>query len=166
MLLSEFSMFTQFEAFKGHPWNKYANFEDFCRAIVAGEQPISANPYHFYLADNNDGLLVDAVGKFEALQDDFDHVCETIGLPKTKLSHISPTVHRRYTAYYTPETLEVIYRIRKKDFQLFGYPNTIDGMESLPFMRKIVLMIKYYKHYSHPLLKIRRTARKAVKWFY
>ena len=162
MLLSQYSMFTQFEAFQNHPWNKYATFEEFCKSIVVGEQKIFEKPYHRYLTDDNNVLLVDFVGKFESLQDDFDKICKTIGVQKTKLSHISPTVHNPYKEHYTPEALEMIYRIRKNDFQLFGYCKTNNDMEYLPLVRRIVIMVRYYRHYSHLLSKVRGAVRRVI----
>lgn len=161
-LLSEYSMFTQFEAFQNHPWNKYSTFEEFTMSIVTGKQAISENPYHSYLTDTNNVLMVDFVGRFETLQDDFDKICETIGLQKTKLSHISPTIHRLFREHYTPEALEMIYRIRKKDFQLFGYSKKINDMEYLPLIKRVVIMLRYYRHYGL-LLKVRRKFRQSIK---
>ena len=160
-LLSEYSMFTQFEAFKNHPWNKYATFEDFSKSIVTGKQAIPGNPYHYYLTDTNDVLLVDFVGRFETLQDDFDTICENLGLQKTKLSHISPTSHKPFREHYTKEAFEMIYKIRKKDFQLFGYPKKQDDIMYLPLIRKVLISLRYYRYYG--LLKVKRKVLQFIK---
>lgn len=149
-LLSEFSMFTQFEAFKNHPWNKYVTFGDFCRAIITGDQRISRNPYHGYLSDDKEDLSFDFVGKFESLQADYYKICDKIGLPKIKLPHISPTVHKPFSEYYTPEATEMIYNIRKKDFQSFGYSRKINNTEHLSLMKKIYIIIRFYQFYAAP----------------
>jgi hypothetical protein len=131
-------------------------------SIATGKQAISEKPYHYYLTDTNNVLMVDFVGRFETLQDDFDKICETIGLQKTKLSHISPTIHRPFREHYTPEALEMIYRIRKKDFQLFGYSKKTTDMEYLPLIKRVVIMLRYYRHYGL-LLKVRRKVRQSIK---
>jgi hypothetical protein len=42
-------------------------------------------PQYDFLYDTDDNMLVDFIGKFENFQQDFDHVCSKINLPKTTL---------------------------------------------------------------------------------
>lgn len=48
-----------------------------------------ARPQSDFLYDANGELLVDFVGRFEQLQDDFSRVCQKIGLPDTELPHVN-----------------------------------------------------------------------------
>ena len=67
-------------------------------------------------------LLVDFVGKFENLQQDFDYVCSQIGIPMRKLSHENRTKkYKHYAMYYNKETKEFISSIYAKDIERFNY---------------------------------------------
>ena len=44
-------------------------------------------PQYDMLHDNNGELLVDFVGRFESLQQDFDKVCEHLGIEESQLPH-------------------------------------------------------------------------------
>ena len=45
----------------------------------------SITPQSNYLVDLNGELIVDFIGHYETLQQDFDHCCKTIGIPKVEL---------------------------------------------------------------------------------
>jgi hypothetical protein len=65
--------------------------------------------------------MLDFIGKFERLQDDFDEVCDRVGIDKMKLPHLNKTKHDHYTSYYDGETKALVGKIYKKDIKFFGY---------------------------------------------
>lgn len=70
----------------------------------------------------NGKLLVDFIGRFERLDDDWKIVCEQLGID-VNLPHINknPTRTRHYTEYYTKKTRQIIAEKFSVDIEYFGY---------------------------------------------
>lgn len=66
-------------------------------------------------------VLMDFVGRFENLQEDFDTICDKIDLPKRELPHRNSTNHNHYSEYYNKETREIISQKFSEDIEYFGY---------------------------------------------
>jgi len=94
-------------------------------------------PQYDFLYDSAGNLLVDFVGKFETLQDDFDQVCAQLGINDTQLPHISSSKKKTflskinvfndrqkrklYSDYYDDVSRKIVENMYSKDIETFDY---------------------------------------------
>ena len=77
--------------------------------------------YDFIVNRRNKDIGVDFIGRFENLQEDFDKVCNHIGLPPQKLIPTNTSRHKHYTEYYDHDTKKIIGHYYRKDIEYFRY---------------------------------------------
>ena len=105
------------------------SFKNYLLNINPFSSNTANNPFphsHFrnqcdFILDQNSNLLLDFVGKLENAQQDFDTICDKIGISRTKLLHENKTNHKHYTKYYDDETREIVAKKYAKDIEYFGY---------------------------------------------
>jgi len=96
-------------------------FEDFLQWEM---QRDSANQFP-YVTDEQGNQIVDFVGHYETLAEDFAKVCAKLKIQAT-LPHANVSEHRDYRTYYTPETREFVAKKFQRDIEMFGYD--FDGL--------------------------------------
>lgn len=74
----------------------------------------------YYLTGKNNDSLMDFVGKYESIGQDFDHICRTIGI-SVPLAHTNASRRGGYRHYYTPSLAERVGDVLKDDVEAFGY---------------------------------------------
>lgn len=105
-------------------------------------------PQYDFLHDESGRLLVDFVGRYERLQEDFDRVCERLGIPASPLPRINRSMEARwpdsvrelrrrlrravwsrekrhtfphYTQYYDEESRALVDKMFERDIAAFNY---------------------------------------------
>ena len=110
--------------------NQYKTFKDFILYFLPESNSITffrwshVMPFtdtRMKLFNSNGNQLIDFIGKVENLQEDFNIICDRIGIPQQQLPHKNKTKHKHYTEYYNDETREIVAQKYAKDIEYFGY---------------------------------------------
>lgn len=73
------------------------------------------------LTDHHGEVIVDYIGRFERLQEEFDVVCERLNIEKKILPFINKTEHRPYWTYYDKDCEQIVAELFHKDITYFNY---------------------------------------------
>ena len=101
--------------------SRLEKFEDFLKWEIQRGSAFQ----HSYITDERGNQIVDFVGHYERLQEDFATVCARLKL-QAALPHANVSEHRDYRTYYTPETRAFVAKQFQRDIELFGY--NFDGL--------------------------------------
>lgn len=76
-----------------------------------------------YVIDLHGNTVVDFLGRYEFLVEDFETVCKRIGIKTPKLPHSRKATDRRkdYREYYTDATAQLVADHYRADIERFGY---------------------------------------------
>lgn len=80
------------------------------------------------LTDRDGALLVDFVGHYESLRDDYDRICRHVGIV-APIPHLNRSHHRDYRTYYDDTVRALVQENFRPDIERFGY--TCGGREEL-----------------------------------
>jgi len=111
--------------------NKYTNltqdipFNDFIKlhkyATDTCFHPTQKKYQLDFLTNSSGQVIVDFIGRFENLDQDFNIVCDKIGIPQQTLPHKNKSTHKHYTEYYDDKSRRIIMNRFDKDIEYFGY---------------------------------------------
>lgn len=73
-----------------------------------------------FLVSDSGEILVDFIGHFETLHEDFETVCNRLGI-ESNLPHENRSTHRDFREYYTPHAKALVAEAFKGDIEFFGY---------------------------------------------
>ncbi|MGK5092454.1 sulfotransferase family 2 domain-containing protein [Deltaproteobacteria bacterium TL4] len=101
-----------------------AGFGDYLKWIVSTpKNPYAKGATPFQkdmLIDQEGKIIVDFIGRYESLTQDFQKVCQKLQL-NSALPFINQSAHRDYKLYYNDETKKMVEEYFKEDIELFGY---------------------------------------------
>ena len=100
------------------------SFERFVHAVA--EIPDEHANGHFrsqytFVTDEQGNLVVDFVGRMEAIEMDMNHVFRTIGVSGHSVPHLLSSGKKPYAEYYNRETRELVAKRFACDISLFKY---------------------------------------------
>lgn len=64
-------------------------------------------------------IIVDFVGKYENINEDFSSICKKLNIEGVTLPHINKCEHDHYMSYYTKETIGEVNSFAEEDFHYF-----------------------------------------------
>jgi hypothetical protein len=100
--------------------SKLENFEDFLEWEIQ-----RGSAQYPYVTDAPGKQIVDFIGHYERLAEDFTKVCARLKI-QAELPHANVSEHRDYRTYYTPETRDLVAKEFRRDIEMFGYD--FDGL--------------------------------------
>jgi hypothetical protein len=106
-----------------HKVSAMRSFDEYLEWVIATRNPYPKNATKHQkdmLYDRNDELLVDFVGHYESLTQDFNKVCNQIGIQAT-LPSFNHSKHENYTHYYNKSSIKRVAEYFQTDIERFGY---------------------------------------------
>lgn len=107
----------------GHHLHKMAQkitFKDFLKSRVVETQ----RPQKDFICDMDGNIIIDKIGRFETLRDDFGEICKRIGIT-TDLPHLNRSTRKSIDEYYDAEARDIVLSNFEADFQMFGYSDKL-----------------------------------------
>ena len=102
------------------------DFEEWVKRAYRDREPTFYDKPRFFMpqldwiSNESGGIIVDHVGRYENLAQDFNELCNTLGIRK-ELPHVRQSSHGIYRNYYSDDTQEIIRNCFLKDIEAFGY---------------------------------------------
>lgn len=106
--------------------DRHLSFEEWARMVYSDRDPFYLDSAEMFRTQSEwligeDGeILVDFVGRFERLPEDFGTVCENIGVA-AELPHLKRSKPAGYREFYSDVTAELVAKYFAEDVDRFGY---------------------------------------------
>jgi len=94
------------------------DINDYIENYLSKETIIHLWPQYKFITGPFGNILIDSIFRFENLEEDWEKVCGKLKV-NLNLPHFRPTKKKLFE--YTPNSINIINKLYKKDFELFGY---------------------------------------------
>jgi len=84
------------------------------------DQPRMFMPQRQWLVNEEGELMVEFIGRFENLAEDFGRICQRLSI-EAELGHAKPSSRGHYRDYYDTASRELVAEVFAEDLELFGY---------------------------------------------
>lgn len=101
----------------------YADFDSFVRHGVGRAEVqswVHFRPQADFILAPDGTVMVDFVGRYERLADDFAIVARRLGVDAALPAH-NTSSHAHFASYFTAETADIVARVYNRDIGAFGY---------------------------------------------
>jgi hypothetical protein len=135
-------LYSSFSYLKGGGWNKedtswaeknlagVESFDDFVMNWLSEDklhEHIHFWPQSEFICDQKNAPLIDYLGYFENINQDFSHILKQLNLPQKKLKHTNASKRKTYDQVYTPQMIDKVASLYEQDIHNFGY--TFDSFQ-------------------------------------
>lgn len=112
-------------AFVRNPWDRMISGclflgLDLEKALTTHAAHWMFRPHTYYVHDADGKQMVNFIGRFENLAQDWATVCGTIGID-AELPHLNQHKEPGYREYYTDRTRDIVAERYREDIETFGY---------------------------------------------
>lgn len=109
-----------------NPWDRLVSFGHSLRIPVDWNEPnkfdrLDLRPQVDFIMDEAGQPMVDFIGRYENLAEDFATICDRIGIPTPPLPHLNASRHRHYRDYYDESAKQFVAEKYAEDIERFGY---------------------------------------------
>lgn len=98
---------------------------EYCKSPVGRrfDDTITMRTQTDFISDTKGNIIVDFIGKFENIQEDYNKITKTLGIQKRQLSKVnrSASSKHHYREAFTPEGKAIVDLYFKRDIETFGY---------------------------------------------
>jgi len=102
-----------------------STFDEYIEKVYNSSPLILQHPHWArqceFLYDTKGNQMVNFIGKFESLKEDYNTICEILKVNKPKLPHHNQSVRNHYTEYYNDKTKKMVEEVYIKDIEIFQY---------------------------------------------
>lgn len=74
-----------------------------------------------FITNAEGDIPMDFIGRFENLNQDFSVVCNELGIQNSQLPEILVSGNNHYSNYYDGETIDLVYKLYKKEIDYFEF---------------------------------------------